>query len=409
MAGLTSTFGHELPLVLLLIALLGFRRRVTPRASLLIHAPIEKVFELVDFRAGDMQRWQRTKVRCELLDEAKHIYRLHFTTPLATGSVSSSKADFQVTRRLAPRVIDIKRIGIDHLPENNQLLTMSARLVPEGAGTRLTMVYEWGSRSLLAQLLARTDLWGSVYRLKGLAETGVPDYRTDAMISASVALLTGALTLMTFSYAFGHAVAVLVVGALFLHEMGHLLAYRMIGQPWGRILFLPFLGAIAVPRIGFVTQAQVVFSAIMGPAMSVLIPLLAAVYAAFEGPYTEGVALVGIVAAALNLFNLLPVEPLDGGVVLRSVLARLMGQKARFGLIAIGALLLAVGVYIHMPLISIFGGIAILANIRPRKIDGGLEPMSSLQMAISAFGFMATVAAYAMLLRYLITYVPMTA
>ena len=43
----------------------------------------------------------------------------------------------------------------------------------------------------------------------------------------------------------------------------------------------------------------------------------------------------------LNLFNLLPVEPLDGGVALRSVLAKLMGAHARFGLLAIGVLIVA--------------------------------------------------------------------
>ena len=40
--------GSELPFILLLIALLGFRSRVTPRASLFIGAPPEKVFALVE-------------------------------------------------------------------------------------------------------------------------------------------------------------------------------------------------------------------------------------------------------------------------------------------------------------------------------------------------------------------------
>lgn len=398
--------GRELPFILLLIALLGFRHRVTPRASVFIKAPLETVFRLLDFREGDNQRWQRTKVSCTLIDEASQTYRLKFMTALATGATHSSEADFRMTTRDAPRLLDIHRAGLEGQSENNQLLRMRAELSPEGSGTRLILTYFWGSRPLLAQLLARTDLWGSVYRLKGLAETGVPDYRTDTMISAGVAVVTGILTLATFALAFGWLIAMLVVGALLVHEFGHLLAFRLIGQPWGRLLFLPFLGAIAVPRLAFSTQAQSVFSALMGPALSVLIPLAAAIYVWADWGHPDVPVLLGIVAASLNLFNLLPVEPLDGGVILRSVLVRIMGQRARFGMIATGIAIAVAGWQAELALLIIFGGLAVVANLRPRTIDGGLAPMSSLEVTISAFGFMSVLASYAVLLRYLVDNVP---
>jgi Zn-dependent protease len=108
------------------------------------------------------------------------------------------------------------------------------------------------------------------------------------------------------------------------------------------------------------------------------------------------------VIAGLNLFNLLPVEPLDGGVALRSVLAKIMGGYARFGLLAIGVLIVAVGFYYEQVILLIFGGISVLANIKPRLIDHGLGALSSLQVAISAFGFTAIVAAYITILGYLL-------
>ena len=398
---------RELPLVLLLLALLGLRARVKPHVNLWIRAAPESVFRLLDFHEGDEQRWQRTRVTSTLLDAATRTYRLRFTTPLATGASQSSEADFRIAVHEAPRLLEIDRAGIEGLPENNQLLRMRAEFTPEAGGTRLKLTYLWGSRPLLAQLLARTDLWGSAYRLKGMAETGRPDYTTDALISAGVATLTGLITIATFAAAFGWVVATLLVGALLLHEFGHLLAYRLIGQPWGRLVFLPFLGAIAVPRIGFSTQAQSVFSAIMGPAISVMLPLAAALYLWFDGSKPDVPVLIGVVAAALNLFNLLPVEPLDGGVVLRSVLAWLLGRWARLGLIVVGVAVAGIGLYAHLALLTIFGGIAILANLRPRMIDSGLAPLSSLQVTISAFGFMSVVAAYAVLLRYLLANVPL--
>lgn len=399
--------GRELPFILLLLALLGFRWRVTPRASVFIRAPADRIFALIDFQEGDGRRWQRTRVRSVLVDPASETYQLTFVTALATGAVQSSQALFRVAERAAPRRLDVRRAGLDGQSENSQLLRMLHELTPEGGGTRLRITYDWGPRPLLAQLLARADLWGSTFRLKGLAETGTPDFRTDALISAGVALGTGLVTLWTFAFAFGWAIAILLVAALLVHEFGHLLAYRLIGQPWGRMVFLPFLGAIAVPRLGFVTQGQSVFAAIMGPGFSVVVPLVSAflVYLWPPGIGRDIALSIGLVASALNLFNLLPVEPLDGGVILRSVAARIMGKWARLGLITVGLAIVIAGWYSEQVLLLIFGGLAVLMNIRSRSIDPGLLPLSRLQVTISAFGFMSVVAAYAVMLRFFLSYI----
>jgi Zn-dependent protease len=239
--------------------------------------------------------------------------------------------------------------------------------------------------------------------LKGLAETGKPDYRTDTLLAIAVAAATGMVTLVTFAWAFSWLVAFLMVGALFVHEFGHLLAYRLIGQPWGRMLFLPFLGAIAVPRLGFTTQGQSVFSAIMGPAFSIIVPIICALAVWWGvGESQKVFVLVGLVVAALNLFNLLPVEPLDGGVVLRSVFGWLLGRYARFGLMAVGGLILAAGFAFEQVLLVVFGALAVFANLPRRRIDAGLEPMSSLQISISTFGFVATVSAYVVLFEFFV-------
>lgn len=392
----------ELPFILILLALLGFRWRVNPRVSVFVRAPMEKIFPLVDFIEGDMQRWQRTRVHCDLVDAASRTYRLTFVTPLATGAVQSSNALFRVMRRDVPRLLEVDRAGLEGKSENNQLLKIHATLAPEGDGTRLTLAYFWGPRPLLAQLLARTDLWGSIYRLKGVAETGKPDFKTDSLISMGVAVVTGLITLATFSFAFNWIVAVLLLAALFIHEYGHLLAYRLIGQPWGRMVFLPFLGGIAVPRIGFTTQGQTVFSALMGPGFSAIFAVIVTLVVWIDpGPSRDVWVAVGLVMCGLNLFNMLPVEPLDGGVVLRYVLSSLLGRFAQAGHLLIGAAIIAAGFYLEQVLFVVFGLLAVFVNLRPRTIDPGVEPLSRLQVVISAFAFMSIVAAYAVQIRYL--------
>jgi Zn-dependent protease len=392
----------ELPFILILLALLGFRWRVNPRVSVFVRAPMERIFPLVDFIEGDMQRWQRTRVHCGLVDAESQTYRLTFVTPLATGAVQSSNALFRVMRREFPRLLEVDRAGLEGKSENNQLLKIHATLAPEGNGTRLTLAHFWGPRPLLAQLLARTDLWGSIYRLKGVAETGKPDFMTDSLISMCVAVVTGLITLATFSFAFNWIVAVLLLAALFIHEYGHLLAYRLIGQPWGRMVFLPFLGGIAVPRIGFTTQGQTVFSALMGPGFSAIFAVIVTLIVWLDpGPSRDVWVAVGLVICGLNLFNMLPVEPLDGGLVLRYVLSSLLGRFSNVGHLLIGAAIIAAGFYLQQVLFVIFGLLAVIVNLRPRTIDPGIEPLSRLQVVISAFAFMSIVAAYAVQIRYL--------
>ena len=395
-----SKVGLQLPFILILLALLGYRRKVSPEAWVVVKAPLEKVFSLVDLHDGKVQNWNRTTVTSNLIDVSRQVFRMTYVTTLSTGSQQSSQADFRVVERRAPNYLELRREGLEGKSLNNELLKITAETVSEADGTKLRLKYDWGPRPIIAQILARADLWGGVYRLKGLAETGKPDEKTHTLISASVALVTGVVSLMTFGLMIGWAISGLLVIALAVHEFGHLLAYRLIGQPWGRMIFLPFLGALAMPRLPYETQGQAVFAALMGPGFSVLLAIGIAL------PLMLGISLpdwlfqMGIVVTVLNLFNLLPLEPLDGGVALRSVLAKLMGTYARFGLLVIGALILVAGLYLEQVVLLVFGGISILANIKPRLIDHGLKPLSSLQVTISGFGFVAIVAAYITMLRY---------
>ena len=208
------------------------------------------------------------------------------------------------------------------------------------------------------------------------------------------------ISVAAFELMFGLAFALLLVFALFVHEFGHLLAYRLMGQPWGRMIFLPFLGAIAMPRLPLESQAQSVFAALMGPGFSALLALACALPFALGDTNHPVIALMGLVTAGLNIFNMLPAEPLDGGIALRSILSRMIGHRANYGLMAVGALIGVIGLMMGQIVLLIFGGLAILANLKARKIDDGLIPLTTLGISISAFGYIAIATAHISLLRF---------
>jgi Zn-dependent protease len=412
MFSILNHIGPEVPLTIFLLLLLAFRIKVTPRASLWINVTPEKLWPLLAVHDKKLENWGRTTILTELVDAATQTYRKIFTTTIGNAQSRQFQALFRVTENIENQSIELTRADIEGKSDRNELLRLTHKLTPEKNGTRLDTVYYWGPRPFLAQLLARADLWGGAYRIKGQAETGVPNERPYQLISTAITVVTMLITFGTFvamiapysNLMLAAVIGLLLVLALFVHEFGHLLAYKLIGQPWGRMVFLPFLGALAMPRLPFESQGQSVFSALMGPGFSVILGFACAM------PYLLGLELnpilagLGLMTAGINLFNLLPAEPLDGGIALRSVLARVIGDKASWGLIAIGALIGAFGLYMEQIGLVLFGATAILANIRPRKIDHGLIPLTSLQVCIAAFGYVAIMAAHVKLLQIFLSH-----
>jgi Zn-dependent protease len=394
--------GPEIPFTLILLALLGLRANVIPRTSLWIKASPEKLWGLIDTYDGKFENWGRTVVHNELVDPDTRMFRKTYSTTLLNGTQRPSTAYFKITQRHEDKLIELERCGLEGKSLNNELLKITHCISPENGGSRLKTTYHWGSRPFIAQLLARADLWSGAYRLKGLAETGKPNERPYIIISAAVAMITGLVTLGGFSVMLGLTFSLLLVFALFIHEFGHLLAFRLMGQPWGRMIFLPFLGAIAMPRLTFETQGQAVFAALMGPGLSTLLAIACTTHVLLGNPLNPLLCVLGVVTTGLNLFNLLPAEPLDGGIALRSVLNRLIGARAHYGLMLIGALIVSAGFWYDQIILVIFGGLAILANLKSRNIDAGLAPLSPLQLAISAFGYVAITTAHVTLLRFFI-------
>ena len=127
-------------------------------------------------------------------------------------------------------------------------------------------------------------------------------------------LLTGGTMLLSiFSYAwiFGWKYSIGFVLLIFVHEMGHYVAARQRGLNVGAPTFIPFVGAwIALKDLphNVETEAYIGFA---GP----FIGTLGALACYFVARQTDSMLLLALSNAGffLNLFNLIPVSPFDGG------------------------------------------------------------------------------------------------
>ncbi len=118
-----------------------------------------------------------------------------------------------------------------------------------------------------------------------------------------------------------------------LHEFGHALACRQVGGTVDRIMLWP-LGGVA-----FVNPPQrpgaTLWSLAAGPLVNVaLLPVFGAAYLAarslgWANSFPDVYHLLGwilLIDVILFVFNILPIYPLDGGQILRSLLWFLMGR-----------------------------------------------------------------------------------
>ncbi|MBI5614703.1 MAG: site-2 protease family protein [Gammaproteobacteria bacterium] len=128
---------------------------------------------------------------------------------------------------------------------------------------------------------------------------------------AGTTLGTMLLSVGVYALQYGWAYAAGLVGLIFCHEMGHFLAARQRGLDVGAPTFIPFVGAwIQLKNLPHDVETEA-YVGIAGPVVGTA-AALACYFAAgaYRSPFLLSLAYSGLL---LNLFNLLPISPLDGG------------------------------------------------------------------------------------------------
>ncbi|USB32959.1 site-2 protease family protein [Paenibacillus sp. YPG26] len=159
----------------------------------------------------------------------------------------------------------------------------------------------WWLGSLIALILAKGKTLLAVLKFSKLG---------GALISMAVSI--GAYALI---YPWGFAVG--FVALLFVHELGHVIAAKRKGLPVSAPLFIPFLGALITMKRNPRDAQTEAYIALGGPILGSLgaLAMFAAAYY-LDSPLLYALANVGFF---LNLLNLLPIHPLDGGRIATAV------------------------------------------------------------------------------------------
>ena len=154
------------------------------------------------------------------------------------------------------------------------------------------------------------------------------------------------LSIAIYALAFGLQFALGFVLLLFAHEFGHLVASRVVGLQVSSPIFIPFLGAVIHIKELPINSKMEANVAIGGPAMGTLSALLCLVFYFWTNSML--MLVLSYTACLLNLFNLIPCEPLDGGRIAAAISPRLWW----LGSIVIGVLFIyTYNVFVFMILV----------------------------------------------------------
>ena len=129
------------------------------------------------------------------------------------------------------------------------------------------------------------------------------------------------LSIAAYAWVFGLWYAVGFVGLIFVHEMGHYLAARRRGLDVGLPMFIPFVGAwIQLKEMPHDVETEA-YVGLAGP----LVGSLGALACFFAARNTGSELLLALAYAGffLNLFNLIPLSPFDGGRVTAAISPKL--------------------------------------------------------------------------------------
>jgi len=160
-----------------------------------------------------------------------------------------------------------------------------------------------------------------------------PSARRDAAnpwsLLKTIKISSVAIALPVMAVLLSWKAAVLLLAMIAIHELGHVQAMRSVGIRVRGVWLIPMVGGAAVSEGLARTRLANAYVQINGPVYGLGVGVgLAALYWATRNPlWAQAMAINGLI----NLFNLLPVMPLDGGRLLGEVansLHRNLGRAA---------------------------------------------------------------------------------
>lgn len=161
-------------------------------------------------------------------------------------------------------------------------------------------------------------------------------------------------SLVTYGLTLGWTFGIILISVLFVHEMGHVVAARRVGVKVSAPYFIPFMGAVILADRADLKGEKHSIMAAGGPLFGTLLAAMCLAIYWLTGSDFKPMLVAAAIGAIINLFNMLPVRPLDGGRFFDTALPRFGG--------AVACALIAAGAALGDPILCFIAMIMIVEN-----------------------------------------------
>jgi Zn-dependent protease len=304
------------------------RERLRAERTVLINAPRDAVWR---FLTADRTVFDgglaATELRREPVPEDRELYLNRIRIG---GQEIARVAMRELTRDEATGTVLVQCVPghkLTHPPAFATDCLTEVKIETRPEGIALTLSEEQTVGAFKDRILVPVGVFGRAARIKRQCEKDAGKANRPApSLDGGNSLGVSIVALLSFWYLVGWQDALLLVVVVALHEAGHAAAMRLVGMKVQGIYLVPFFGGAAVPKTAYQTQGHLGFVALMGAGFS-LVPTfaLAAAYGATGEPY-----LLRPLSwfALINAINLLPIYPLDGGLIVNALLGSLSRRLA---------------------------------------------------------------------------------
>lgn len=214
-------------------------------------------------------------------------------------------------------------------------------IVPQGNAYRLTIVHSylmWRRMQLIQKQLlsekktldkeALSNSMVNVDELNASPEGQFESYQTykkihdsnqaSGLVKTAILFASVILFSLSFGMIFSWVTLVLLIVVLFVHELGHLFGMWIFGYKDLRMLFIPFMGALASGKKERVNVWQEAVILLLGPLPGYVLGIILIGGIFVDTP--QWLVQYGTISLILNAINLLPFMPLDGGRIVNLAL-----------------------------------------------------------------------------------------
>jgi Zn-dependent protease len=357
-----------------LLDTLAGRNRLHSEFTVLINAPREAVWQFCIAGHVVLDGPPAMEIFSELLPDnpGLRLNRIFINGQLQVRTVSREVERDDDKRIYRARLIDH---ALCIPPEDGRNVESGIVVASTPTGTTLTMYNETTVRYFRDRINYPLAPRQMAYLVKHQCEKAAGTYNQPAILTNQGWLLSFA-ALLSFCYLLGWREGLLLAIVVVLHELGHALAMLMTGVGIRGIYLIPFFGGAAVPRTAYRTAGRLGFIALMGPAFS-LVPTLV-VLAMFRSTGSIDLRKAAEMFALINVANLLPLYPLDGGQIFNA----LAGSVSQRAALVTGWIGILAGLGLALYLQSFLIGIPFLLFALQRYLAGG-KPMELERLSLA--------------------------